>query len=80
MTETFAFRADALAAAVRAIGRRRLADGEAAQVATNLVEANLRGHDSHGVGMVPRYVDSLQEGGLARQRACRRSCSTAARC
>ena len=31
---------------------------EAAQVAANLVEANLRGHDSHGVGMVPRYVDA----------------------
>jgi uncharacterized oxidoreductase len=37
---------------------------EAELVATNLVEANLRGHDSHGVGMVPRYIDSLKEGGL----------------
>ena len=37
---------------------------EADLVATNLVEANLRGHDSHGVGMVPRYIDSLKEGGL----------------
>ena len=26
--------------------------------------ANLSGHDSHGVGMVPRYVDAVQEGGL----------------
>ena len=33
-------------------------------MATNLVEANLRGHDSHGVGMVPRYIDALKEGGL----------------
>src|SRR5947209_6083890 len=39
-------------------------DEEAGLVATNLVEANLRGHDSHGVGMIPRYVDSLKEGGL----------------
>ena len=37
---------------------------EAAQVAANLVLANLSGHDSHGVGMVPRYVDSVLEGGL----------------
>ena len=26
--------------------------------------ANLSGHDSHGVGMLPRYVDALLEGGL----------------
>ena len=26
--------------------------------------ANLSGHDSHGVGMLPRYVDAVQEGGL----------------
>jgi uncharacterized oxidoreductase len=38
---------------------------EAAQVADNLVMANLSGHDSHGVGMVPRYVDAVLEGGLS---------------
>jgi uncharacterized oxidoreductase len=37
---------------------------EARLVATNLVEANLKGHDSHGVGMIPRYILSLKEGGL----------------
>ena len=37
---------------------------EAKIVAENLVAANLTGHDSHGVGMIPRYVDSLLEGGL----------------
>lgn len=37
---------------------------EAKLVATNLVEANLKGHDSHGVGMMPRYILSLTEGGL----------------
>lgn len=37
---------------------------EARQVAENLVEANLRGHDSHGVGMIPQYVQALREGGL----------------
>jgi uncharacterized oxidoreductase len=33
-------------------------------VAENLVLANTSGHDSHGVGMLPRYVDALLEGGL----------------
>jgi len=37
---------------------------EARVVAENLVTANLTGHDSHGIGMIPRYVDSLKEGGL----------------
>jgi uncharacterized oxidoreductase len=37
---------------------------EATQVAANLVLANLSGHDSHGVGMLPRYVDAVLEGGL----------------
>ena len=34
---------------------------EANTVAANLVMANLSGHDSHGVGMVPRYVDAALE-------------------
>jgi uncharacterized oxidoreductase len=38
---------------------------EARQVADNLVLANLSGHDSHGVGMIPRYIDAVLEGGLA---------------
>lgn len=37
---------------------------EAKTVADNLVMANLSGHDSHGVGMLPRYVDAVLEGGL----------------
>ena len=37
---------------------------EARMVAENLVMANLSGHDSHGIGMMPRYVEALQEGGL----------------
>jgi len=37
---------------------------EANQVATNLVLANLSGHDSHGVGMAPRYVDAVLEKNL----------------
>jgi len=38
---------------------------EARLVAENLVMANLLGHDSHGVGMIPRYIDAVLEGGLA---------------
>jgi len=66
MTDTLVFRAEALVAAVSAVVRAAGSpEPEAAQVAANLVEANLRGHDSHGVGMVPRYVDAVLEGGLA---------------
>ena len=38
---------------------------EAKLVAENLVMANLLGHDSHGIGMIPRYIDAVLEGGLA---------------
>ncbi len=37
---------------------------EAELVAAQLVGANLTGHDSHGVGMVPRYVEVLLAGDL----------------
>lgn len=35
---------------------------EAALVAGSLVKANLMGHDSHGVGLVPTYVRHIHEG------------------
>ena len=58
--------ASSLTAAIRAIVKAGgSSDREADLVSTNLVEANLKGHDSHGVGMIPRYVDSIKEGGLA---------------
>ena len=41
------------------------AEAEAETVADHLVEANLRGHDSHGVGMMPKYVENWQAGTLA---------------
>ncbi len=50
-----------VAAVLRAAGS---SPEEAATVAANLVLANLSGHDSHGVGMLPRYVDAVLEGGL----------------
>ena len=37
---------------------------EAGLVADQLVEANLAGHDSHGVGMLPSYVDGVVNGRL----------------
>jgi uncharacterized oxidoreductase len=37
---------------------------EAAIVTEHLVEANLRGHDSHGVGMIPMYLRNLGKGTL----------------
>jgi uncharacterized oxidoreductase len=36
--------------------------GEAAEIAAHLVDANLAGHDSHGVGMVPAYLLHLKAG------------------
>ncbi|MGE0801358.1 MAG: malate/lactate/ureidoglycolate dehydrogenase [Lautropia sp.] len=37
---------------------------EARLTADHLVDANLTGHDSHGVGMIPKYVGSLRAGRL----------------
>lgn len=56
------------ASVVRAAGSH---ETEAQQVADNLVLANLSGHDSHGVGMLPRYVDAVIEGGLKPNTAAR---------
>ena len=61
----FVFQKENLGRAIEAIA---LAGGsesaEASLVAENLVAANLTGHDSHGIGMMPRYVEALLEGGL----------------
>ncbi|HLS85010.1 MAG TPA: malate/lactate/ureidoglycolate dehydrogenase [Burkholderiales bacterium] len=60
------FRKDALARAMEAIVAAGGSEPrEARMVAENLVTANLMGHDSHGIGMIPRYVDALLEGGLS---------------
>ena len=69
MANTFTFRSVPLTRAVEAIVAAGGSDPREAQmVAENLVTANLTGHDSHGVGMLPRYVESLKEGGLATNR------------
>ena len=60
------FGKDPLARAIEAIVKAGGSDArEAELVARNLVTANLLGHDSHGIGMIPRYVDALLEGGLS---------------
>ena len=65
MAEYRTVKADSLTGVVRNIVKAGgSSDREADLVATNLVEANLKGHDSHGVGMVPRYIDAMKEGGL----------------
>ena len=54
-----------LRAAARAIVKATGSDdAEATIVADHLVEANLRGHDSHGVGMLPLYVQNFHAGKL----------------
>jgi uncharacterized oxidoreductase len=55
---------------LRRIGRRVFAaagssEDEAGIIADHLVEANLKGHDSHGVGMIPSYLRNLGNGKAA---------------
>ena len=65
MAESHVFHARALRRAIETIVAAGGSEPrEAELVAENLVMANLTGHDSHGVGMIPRYVESLKEGGL----------------
>ena len=53
----------ALRALVSLIVRRMGSNAEETEeVADHLVRANLSGHDSHGVGMLPAYVRLLQDG------------------
>lgn len=44
---------------------------EASKVAHGLVGANLFGHDSHGIGLVPQYVDNVRAGHAVPGRAPR---------
>src|SRR2546423_14896745 len=58
-------RADRLGAAVSELVRGfGSSEREVALVTDNLLQANLTGHDSHGVGMLPRYAAAYLEGGL----------------
>lgn len=63
LTDPLRIDASALGAAAAAtLAAAGCAADEARQVAHALVEANLFGHDSHGIGLLPRYVDNLRAG------------------
>src|SRR5213078_3019161 len=64
MADTLVFQAGPLTRAIEAIVAAGGSEPrEAKLVADNLVTANLTGHDSHGVGMIPRYIDALLDAG-----------------
>jgi len=50
------------ALATRIFAALGVPEGDARWVATLLVRANLRGHDSHGVIRIPQYVGSIRKG------------------
>ncbi len=41
-----------------------VAKAVAGEVADNLVESSLQGHDSHGVTLIPRYIEAIRAGEL----------------
>lgn len=66
MTANLIIPAPRLTAAMQALVRGfGSAEPEVEAVVANLVDANLAGHDSHGIGMLPRYADAYLEGNLA---------------
>jgi uncharacterized oxidoreductase len=64
-----AHRLDALSLAIA--GARGSGEAEARAVAGHLVGANLAGHDSHGVGLLPDYVRLVREGLLVPEQQLR---------
>src|SRR5919109_1867344 len=63
--DTIVIAADRLRLFVGDVCRRAGCDPEeTAAIADHLVEANLAGHDSHGVGMLMDYVPAMREGRL----------------
>ena len=65
MSDTLVMPADSLLEAMKQVVRGfGSAEAEVDAVARNLVDANLMGHDSHGIGMLPRYADAFLEGNL----------------
>ncbi|HSI57624.1 MAG TPA: malate/lactate/ureidoglycolate dehydrogenase [Ideonella sp.] len=65
MSPPHLFPVEPLRAAVRELVRGFGSEPrEVELVVDNLLQANLTGHDSHGIGMLPRYADAFLEGGL----------------
>jgi hydroxycarboxylate dehydrogenase B len=70
--DTVVIAADRLRAFALSICRHAGCDPEeAAAIAGHLVDANLTGHDSHGVGMLTDYVPAMREGRLKLGRRAR---------
>ena len=62
-TEITAIPLDDVVTTVKTIFRQQgCTEEEANRIATRLADANLRGHDSHGIIRVPRYVFLMQKG------------------
>lgn len=65
---TSRYRAEDLASfATRLFTAMRLPEDRARDTAEVLVESDLLGHTTHGLGMAPRYLSNLHEGGMALQ-------------
>ncbi len=65
MAQIHHFNPQALTSAIKALVRGYGSDPTEVDLVTdNLIQANLTGHDSHGIGMLPRYTESYLEGGL----------------
>lgn len=65
MAELHHFKPQSLTEAIKVLVRGYGSDPtEVDLVTSNLIQANLTGHDSHGIGMLPRYTESYLEGGL----------------
>jgi hydroxycarboxylate dehydrogenase B len=63
--DTHLFRLAPLRAAMQQVVRGFGSEAaEVDAVVDNLIEANLKGHDSHGIGMLPRYAEAYLEGNL----------------
>ena len=70
--DTVVIAADRLRAFAQSICRRAGCDDEeTAAIAGHLVDANLTGHDSHGVAMLADYVPAMREGRLKLGRRAR---------
>ena len=65
MADTYFIRAEPLGVAIRELVRGFGSEEREVELVTeNLIRANLSGHDSHGIGMLPRYSEAWVEGGL----------------
>jgi uncharacterized oxidoreductase len=65
MSQTHSIPVQRLRAAVSELVRGFGSDAREVDIVTdNLLQANLTGHDSHGIGMLPRYANAYLEGGL----------------